>query len=108
MKKIALTRQEKREQKAESSWQNVNYRLVKAIDDARLARHAQQTDKVLRMNPLFTSACTIPTANVTYYESFARELRRNWLADSEFKIAYAKKMVEENGRSAKGYASADD
>jgi len=102
MKRIALTRQERREQKVESSWQNVNYRLVKAIDDARLARHAQETEKVLRMNPLFTSPATIPTANVTHYESFARELRRNWLADSEFKITYAKKMVDS------GYASADE
>jgi len=79
---------------------NVNLRLVKALDDARLARHAVETDKILKHYRLFCPPGTIPTANLTSYESHRRQLHRNWLADSEQKIAFGKAM--------QGYASADD
>lgn len=62
---------------------NVNLKLVKALDDARLARHAVETDKILKHYRLFCPPGTIPTANLTSYESHRRQLHRNWLADSE-------------------------
>jgi hypothetical protein len=78
----------------------VNIRLVKAIDDARLARHAIDTNKIVTKYKLYCPTGTIPTSAATDYESYTRQLHRNWLADSAAKIAFGKVM--------QGYASADD
>jgi len=60
------------------------------LHDALLAKHAKDTDEVLRMHKLHVNPSMIPTANMISYENFNRLLKRNWLADSDAKIAFAR------------------
>lgn len=52
----------------------------------KLFKHAHTTHRIINKDKMYTPQAMIPYSNIAEYESVARQLNRNWLADSSFKL----------------------